>query len=82
MTYYFEDNTTTKDGNILSFCSASLFLKHVHSMVSWALRTKLYTGINILIFFSMITHLYISFDCHNQEEKYCCAQFTKEETEG
>ena len=81
MTYYFEDNNT-KNVNIWYFCSASLFLRHVHSMVTLALHIKLYIGINILIFFSMITHLCISFDCHDQEEKYCCAQLIKEETEG
>lgn len=81
MTYYFEGNTAKED-NILYFCSASPFLKHAHSLVSLALHTKLRIAINILVFFTMIIHPCISLDYHNQEEKYCCAQFTKKETEG
>lgn len=45
-------------------------------------HTKLYLGINILIFFSMITHLCISFDHHHQKGKYGYPQFINEETKG
>lgn len=41
------------------------------------LHTPSYAGINTVIFFSMLTHLCVSFDHHNQRGKHCYSQFNQ-----
>ena len=63
---------------VIPYISTGLpyFSSTLNLWLHW-LHTPSYAGINTVIFFSMLTHLCVSFDHHNQRGKHCYSQFNQ-----
>lgn len=63
---------------VISYISTGLpyFSSTLNLWFHW-FHTPSYAGINTVIFFSVLTHLCISFDHHHQRGKHCYPQFNQ-----